>query len=399
MRKHKPDFVIALLVLTLMAISLIVIYAIGPRVAQFENSQNGGSLDEMYFARHHIFSVLMSIGALAAGYLFKHEWVKKFGQKILIAGFVLCFLVIVLGRMGSSLVLCDLGACRAFRVPGLGIGFQPAELVKIGVLLYVSYLVADRNRRKLLDKSEFWVPVGVVMLCVAIFVAWGLKDFGSTVVIFTMVMSMMWLGGVSAKNMAIFVAVALLGAGILIVIAPHRLARLANFNNESGDTHHIDNSLLGMGTGGLMGVGLGNSVQTTGYLPEALSDSIFSVVGEIWGFVGTMAVMMIYVAISFRLLDVSRKTEDLENSMYVVGVFAWLIAHVIINVGGMTGIIPMKGITLPFLSYGGTSMLFVAYAVGTAFQLSGWTKREIVDEDSGSRRGQRRTRYASHRRG
>ena len=98
MRKHKPDFVIALLVLTLMAISLIVIYAIGPRVAQFENSQNGGSLDEMYFARHHIFSVLMSIGALAAGYLFKHEWVKKFGQKILIAGFVLCFLVIVLGE-------------------------------------------------------------------------------------------------------------------------------------------------------------------------------------------------------------------------------------------------------------------------------------------------------------
>jgi cell division protein FtsW len=147
-----------------------------------------------------------------------------------------------------------------------------------------------------------------------------------------------------------------------------------------------------------MGVGLGNSIQTTGYLPEALSDSIFSVIGEIWGFLGTMAIMAIYVVVLFRILDVSRKTEDGERSLFAAGVFAWLVAHVIINVGGMTGIIPMKGITLPFLSYGGTSMMFIAYAMGAVLQLSGWTKREVIDEDSSSRRGKRRARNAGYRR-
>ncbi len=398
MRKHRPDFAIALLVLALMAISMIVIYAIGPRVSQFENSVSGGSLDEMYFPRHHMFSITLSVVALVVGYFLPYSLVEKVGKKILVVGFVLCAMVFVMGKMGSSLVTCDLGACRAFRVPGLGIGFQPAELVKIGVLFYVSWLISDRRQRKLMDKSELWLPIGVILGCTAVFLALALKDFGSTVVIFTMIFTMIWLGGVRLKHLAMLIGAGLIAAAGLIVVAPHRLARIASFNGES-NTYHIDNSLIGMGTGGLMGVGLGNSIQTTGYLPEALSDSIFSVIGEIWGYLGTMTVMVIYAVILFRILDVSRKTEDGEKSLFSVGVFAWLIAHVIINVGGMTGIIPMKGITLPFLSYGGTSMMFVAYAVGATLQLSGWTKREIVtDEDSSSRRGKRRTRNAGHRR-
>jgi len=397
MRKHRPDFAIALLVLALMAISMIVIYAIGPRVAQFENSVSGSHMDEMYFPRHHIVSIGMSIAALLAGYFLSYDFVEKIGKKSLAIGFAMCVMVFILGKLGSSLVTCDLGACRAFRVPGLGFGFQPAELVKIGVLFYVPWLISDRRKRKLMDKSELWLPIGVILGCTAVFLALMLKDFGSTVVIFTMVFTMIWLGGVRLKHLMMLVGAGLIAAAGLIVVAPHRLARIASFNGDS-NTYHIDNSLIGMGTGGLMGVGLGNSIQTTGYLPEALSDSIFSVIGEIWGFLGTMAIMAIYVVVLFRILDVSRKTEGGEKSLFAAGVFAWLVAHVIINVGGMTGIIPMKGITLPFLSYGGTSMMFIAYAMGAVLQLSGWTKREVIDEDSSSRRGKRRARNAGYRR-
>ena len=398
MRKHRPDYAIALLTLALMAISLIVVYAIGPRVAQFENSQTGSHFGDMYFAQHHAISIGMSIAAIFAGYFIHYAFMEKIGKKLLLVGFGLCILVFIFGKLGvSALVTCDEGACRAFRIPGLGFGFQPAELVKIGVLYYVSWLIAERKKQGKMEKSEFWVPIGVILGATAIFIAWGLKDFGSTVVIFSMIMAMIWLGGVNLKQLAILLGCALLAAGILIVSSPHRLKRIASYNGDS-DTYHIENSLLGMGTGGIMGVGLGNSIQTTGYLPEALSDSIFSVVGEIWGYVGTISVMLIYVLLCYHLLGVSQKTESQGQSLFAAGVFAWVIAHVIINVGGMTGIIPMKGITLPFLSYGGTSMLFVAYAVGVTLQISGWTRREIVNEDSSSRRGQRRTRNAGHSR-
>jgi cell division protein FtsW len=150
-----------------------------------------------------------------------------------------------------------------------------------------------------------------------------------------------------------------------------------------------------MGTGGFLGVGLGNSIQATGYLPEAISDSIFSIICETWGYLGAVLVLFAFFAISMRMIGISQRTKDLDKSLFTVGVFAWVICHVIINIGGMTGLLPMKGITLPFVSQGGTSMMFVAFAVGIVLQISGWTTRETAkeDEDTSSRRGQRRARY------
>jgi cell division protein FtsW len=178
------------------------------------------------------------------------------------------------------------------------------------------------------------------------------------------------------------------------VFSPHRVARLASF----GDSYHVENSLISLGTGGFLGVGMGNSIQSTGYLPEALSDSIFSIIGEVMGFVGTIGVLLLFLGMLIKMVSVSRHTEQAERALFVIGVIAWIFAHVIINVGGMIGIIPVKGITLPFLSYGGTSMLFVAFVLGIVLQISSWTKREIVDENSSSRRGQWRPRNASRSR-
>jgi cell division protein FtsW len=180
----------------------------------------------------------------------------------------------------------------------------------------------------------------------------------------------------------------------MIVASPHRLARIASF----GDNYHVENSLISLGTGGMFGVGLGNSIQSTGYLPEALSDSIFAIIGEVLGFVGAFGVVVIFACIIARMIGISRRTNDPEESLYVVGVAAWIFAHVIINIGGMTGLIPVKGITLPFLSYGGTSMLFVGFALGIVLQISGWTKREVINEDISSRRREWRPRNTGHRR-
>ena len=401
MRRHRADLVILILTVILMAIGLVVIFAIGPRVAQFENSQNNSGFGDFYFFGHHVAVVFASVVALVIGWILKHEMVAKFAKKMVVASVILCVLVWIFGKAGATgIVTCDEGACRAFRIPGLGVGFQPAELFKVAVLFYVPWLIRDRKERKVLDKSDFIVPISLLMFSIAFFVGILLKDFGSTVVMIFMIFTMMIVGGVSFKTIGWLLLGMAAAFFILVVTQQHRVERIMGFAQDGEEGWHLENSLIGMGTGGFFGVGLGNSIQSTGYLPEALSDSIFSIIGESWGLFGASIVLIILVTLMVRILGVSKKTADREQCLLTVGVFAWIAAHVIINLGGMTGLLPMKGITLPFLSYGGTSMLFVSYAVGVVLQISGWTKREEIeeDEDTSSRRGQRGARYASSRR-
>ena len=387
MRKHRPDFAILLLTVGLMAAGLVIIYAIGPRAAQSE-----GLSSDFYFSGH-LKGIFASIICLLLGAFIPYEKYGKYGKTAVIVSLVLCFLTAALGRAGvDSLVLCDEGACRALTLPVVG-SLQPAELLKVAVLFYGAWLVSDRRKKKQLDKSEFWVPMGAIIVAVAFAVAFMEKDLGSTTVIYVMLAIMMFVGEMPWKQLGLFGVVIAVCVALLIMIAPHRLERIAGFNGD-GDNYHIMNSLIGFGTGGAFGVGLGNSVQTTGYLPEAPSDSIFSVVGETWGFFGAVLLLVVYVALLMRIMGVARKAPDEEQSFFVLGVFAWIFAHVIINVGGMLALMPMKGITLPFLSHGGSSMMCVSFAIGMTLQISRRTKREEIDENTSSRRGQRRARYA-----
>lgn len=396
MRKHRADLVLAVLALVLMALGLLIIFAVGPRVAQFENSQSGNNFSEKFFFMRHFFAVFLAVLAMIAAYFVPFQKLQKIGLKVIGLGFALCALVFLLGKIApnSGLVTCDEGACRSFHVPGVGLGFQPVEIVKIGILLYLPWLIRERRTQKALKTKLFWLPLGIIAGLIAILVAFGLKDFGSTVVLFTMIFAICFIGGVDLKQMGIALLAGLVGVVFMIVTSPHRLERIASF----GDNYHVENSLISLGTGGMFGVGLGNSIQATGYLPEALSDSIFAIIGEVLGFVGAFGVVVIFACIIWRMIGISRRTEKEEESLYVVGVAAWIFAHAIINIGGMTGLIPVKGITLPFLSYGGTSMLFVGFALGIVLQISGWTRREVIDENTSSRRGEWRPRHTGHRR-
>ena len=157
---------------------------------------------------------------------------------------------------------------------------------------------------------------------------------------------------------------------------------------SSDESYHLDNALMAIGTGGLFGVGIGNSVQATGYLPESINDSVFAVMGETFGFVGLSAIVFVFYALLLRLVKTSAGL-DTERSLVVVGVFAWIAAHVFVNIAAMTGLVPLTGITLPLLSYGGTSMIFVSFSLGLVSQLSCYTGREVRNESISSGRGLR----------
>lgn len=395
MRKHKPDLLIAVLTVILMAIGLIVMYAIGPVWAQFQNSIGGNNYSDNYFFTHQLFAVVVSLAVFIVAYKFQFKWMEKAGKWVLLVGFVLCALLAILGAMGSGLANCDPGACRWYRLP-FSLSFQPVEIVKFGLLLYIASLISKRKEENALEKKEFLIPLAVIMGLVVLFIGVLQKDLGSTAVMIFMVICMLIASGMKWRVLAVMGLVVLVAGVLLVVAFPHRMERLMSFSGEeSSNTYHIDNALIAIGRGGLFGVGIGNSVQATGYLPESINDSVFAVMGETFGFVGLMAVVGVFTALLARLLKTAEGVGAEGAERYVVvGVFAWIAGHVIINIMGMTGIIPMKGITLPFLSYGGTSMMFVAAAMGMCLQLSRWTKREGNNEYTSGRRGKRRTRYA-----
>jgi cell division protein FtsW len=253
------------------------------------------------------------------------------------------------------------------------------------------------------------IPLGGILLVVAVFIIWIQEDMGTGLVMLAMVAAMMIVGGMSKRIGALLLIGGVVLGSLLIVVAPHRIGRITAFlqgDNASlsdASSYHIVHAKIAIGSGGFTGVGIGNSVQATGYLPEAINDSVFAIMGETFGFVGLVVVLILFAVLLLTLLKVADRLPGLGEKLLVTGVFGWLAAHVILNVAAMTGVFPLTGITLPLLSFGGTSMVFIAGAIGLAFQLSAYTvhvsaKEGERYEDTRSRRGLRGPRYAGRSR-
>jgi cell division protein FtsW len=248
-----------------------------------------------------------------------------------------------------------------------------------------------------------------------IFVAGFQKDLGTAISALAIAAFQFVVAGLSWKNIrraGILLLVAVVG---LIAIAPHRMERIATFlqtencknlsSEEAKDEYHICHAKIAIGSGGLLGVGIGNSVQATGYLPESVNDSIFAVLGETFGFVGLVLILALFLALILRIIRVAAHMENPASRVLVAGVCGWFAVHTIMNVSAMIGLVPLTGITMPLLSYGGTSILFISAVLGLVFNISSYTSfapvndfKEGKSEDSRSRGRVGRTRYASRRR-
>lgn len=387
MRKHKSDRVIGLLTIGLLTVGLVVIYAIGPMRANVLNSVYGSDYGEHSFFLHQLICVVAALIVMFLAFKIPYLTIRKFAGVILGMGILLCAVLFVLawiyGWQSGPLVSCQLGACRWFSL-GSSLSVQPAEILKLGLVLYLAGLIAERKKEgKLDDFREFWMPFILVCGVSLGFVVVIQKDLGTGVSMLAIILAMLFMSGVKLRYFAAALGVVLIFAGIAIVTSPHRMERIGTFlSGESGeeDVYHVENAMIAIGTGGFMGVGVGNSVQATGYLPESINDSVFAVMGETFGFVGLLAIVGCFTMLLMRLLRAANYLQDTEESLVVVGVFAWMTAHVVANIASMTGLLPLTGITLPLMSYGGTSMLFMTAALGLALQLSCYTSREPREE-------------------
>ena len=254
----------------------------------------------------------------------------------------------------------------------IGLGFfhlQVSEFAKLAIIIYMaSYL--DRRRDEL-KKSLFGFLKPLIVLGLLSALLLLEPDFGATAVIIVVSLGMMFLAGAPLKKFSFLVVLALLMLAALIYFAPYRVERVLNFldpwNNAYKGGYQLTQALMAFGRGELFGVGLGNSVQKLFYLPEAHTDFLYAVIGEELGFFGCVVVIMFYVLLVARVLHLGRKS--LKNSMafnaYLsYGLALWLAFQSFINIGVNIGVLPTKGLTLPFISYGGSSLLVSSIVLG-----------------------------------
>ena len=417
-RRHRPDYRILLFMGLLMLIGLIVMYAIGPARANVLNNSYGTDYyTSTYFFSKQALSLLLALAAFGVMAAVPYKFIKNHAKVILISGLLACTVLAAAAVFNLGIAQCSLGACRWFNLGPLG-SIQPAEIVKLGAVIFIAAFLGARIKAgKINDLYKTLLPLGTVAAVMALFIVVIQRDLGTGIALFSIIFSMLFIAGLNTKNTIIIGSILLLAGSLFIIGAEHRRERVATFlgvhqTNQSNDKdYHIEHAKIAIGSGGLLGVGIGNSVEATGYLPEAINDSVFAIMGETFGFIGLIAILFIFTSLMMRLLRASDHLSDPWMRLVVVGVFGWLAAHVLLNVASMIGVAPLTGITLPLLSFGGTSMIFIAGALGLVYQLTRYTDHEPAQhannqtertrygrQDLGSRRGIGRTRHAGYRR-
>lgn len=408
-RRHRPTYQIALYMGLLLMLGLVVMYALGPQRANVLNYAYGTHYDSNFFFNKQLVSVVIAVAAFAVCALLPLAWVNKYAKQIFLTGLVLCVLLVIMGAVLHLPIAKDTnGAYRWFYLGQLG-SLQPSELLKYGVLVFLAGFLSKRvKQEKINDMQETLVPVAVLAGISLIVVVFLQKDLGTGMSLVAIIMAMLVVSGMDRKIIAKVLGAVLILGVLMIAMSPHRIERVVTFlqgdsrrsaSQNDGD-YHIQQARIAIGSGGLLGLGIGKSVQATGYLPEAINDSIFAVMGETFGFLGLMAILALFTALLLSILRVSARLPDMRLRLAAAGVFGWVASHVIMNIAAMTGVAPLTGIPLPLLSYGGTSMMFIAAALGLVFQISRYTSHKPLEEGSdgknlSGRRRFGRTRYAS----
>ena len=367
-RRHRPDYWLLILAALLLAIGLVVVYAISPALIVEKN------VDGSFYVTRQLIAVglgLVVFGVTAA--IPMDRWKKT--HTLLLAAAVLVTLVALVQPTNP-----DYPAHRWIRLGAFS--FQSVELVKFALLIWVAALLSRTlGQGALKDDLATFKPLLICLGAVAVVVAFVQSDFGSTAVIAAMMTAMVFVAGMPMKRLLLVGGIVVLVGVLAISAVPYRRERITAFLSQSNTTqcsslksgYQACRALIAVGSGGMIGLGLGNSVQAFGYLPEAENDSIFAIYAEKFGFVGVAILLGLLLAFFSRIKRIMELAPDEFTRLLATGVFAWLAAQTLINVGAMLGLLPLKGITLPFISYGGTSVLFVMAAAGLLFNISRYT--------------------------
>ena len=253
------------------------------------------------------------------------------------------------------------------------VSFQPSEVMKLAIILYLAAWLSSKGKMKAADFFEGFVPF-LAILSVVGFLIIKQPDTGTLGLIFMIALSIFFASGASIRHILYLVLGGLAFLWILIKMAPYRMQRFLVYINPEHDPqgfgYQMTQALLAIGSGGVFGAGLGQSRQKFNYLPEPVTDSIFAILGEEFGLIGTVAVVSLFLFVAWRGLLIARYAPDAFGRLVAVGIVSWIVFQAFINMSAISGLIPLTGIPLPFISYGGTSLAVLLAAVGILLNIS-----------------------------
>lgn len=355
--KKPLDYSLLIPVLFLVSLGVVMVYSASSAVA-FKRYGN-----DLYFLKKQILFAGLGLVALMLAARIPYRIWKIFVYPALAASFGLLLLVYVIGHEAGN----------ATRWLKLGpFSFQPSEMARLALILYLAYSLSKKGE-KIKNFAVGTVPHLAVTLVLCGLVVMQ-PDFGSTVIMLAIMGIMLFIAGVPIYHL-LLVGLPAVAGGILIMIKePYRVKRLMSFMDpwqyESDMGYQIIHSLMAFGTGGVNGTGFGASFQKLFYLPEAHTDFIFAVLGEELGLAGVLIVILIYCWVVIKGLSISRKAPDIFGSLLASGITFSMGIQVCFNLGVVMGLLPTKGLALPFLSYGGTSLIFNMAALGVLLNIS-----------------------------
>ncbi|UCD77643.1 MAG: putative lipid II flippase FtsW [Desulfobacterales bacterium] len=358
---HNVSYDIGLLfpVLFLVGIGIVMVYSASSAVAL----KKFGT-DNLFLKKQALFALLGIVGLVICRH-FPYRWYRPLTYPLLVLALV--FLI--------AIEFTDLGLAAGGSVRWLRFGrlsFQPSEFARFALVIFLAYSL-EKKGEKLKEFSIGFIP-HVVVLGVFSFFIIKQPDFGSVVILAALTWLMLFVGGVRCRHLFGSLLLLMPMAYFFLASAEYRMKRILSFLNpwqySADEGYQIVHSLMAFGTGGLWGVGIGKGYQKLFYLPEPHTDFIFSIIGEEFGLVGVLIIIMLYALILFKGIQIARHASDTFGSMMAVGLTAAMGLQICINMGVALGLLPTKGLTLPFLSYGGTSLLLNMASVGILMNIS-----------------------------
>lgn len=355
-----PDYGFLGLLAAVVLVGLVMLTsASGP--AGFQKFQ-----DSYWFLKHQLLYGL--VPGLFLFWLFwriDYRYWRGLAPQLLLVSVILLIIVFIPG------IGAEWGTSRSWVHVG-GFSFQPAEIVKLTFLLYVAAWMEHRGE-SVVGSTEgimpFFAAVGVIALLMML-----QPDLGSLLVIGSIAFTAYFVAGASWSHIATLAAIGAAGLFVIVKSAPYRAARLMTFLHPEldplGRGYHINQAYLAIGSGGLFGLGLGHSRQKYAALPEVVGDSVFAVMAEELGLILTLAVLALFCALLWKCLEISRRAPDPFGRFIAAGIAGWIFSQTMFNIGSMVGILPITGLPMPFVSYGGTALAVLLGAMGLMANVS-----------------------------
>ncbi|KGA97012.1 stage V sporulation protein E [Alkalihalobacillus alcalophilus ATCC 27647 = CGMCC 1.3604] len=358
-QKRAPDYILLILILSLLVIGMIMVYSASAAWATYRFD------DSFFFLKRQLF--FAGLGIFAMFFIMNIDyWTWKSLAKMMV---IVCFILLII------VLIPGVGLVRGGAQSWLGVGafsIQPSEFMKMAMIVFLAKFLSENQKHITSFKKGLVPSLSIVMLAFGMIMMQ--PDLGTGAVMVGTSVVMIFVVGARISHFVMLGLIGLAGFAGLIISAPYRIKRITSFldpwEDPLGSGFQIIQSLYAIGPGGLMGMGLGESRQKYFYLPEPQTDFIFAILAEELGFIGGVIVLLLFAFVFWRGIRIALEAQDLFGSLLAIGIISMVAIQVMINVGVVTGLIPVTGITLPLLSYGGSSLTLMLVSLGVLLNIS-----------------------------